>query len=275
VAGKPVIEPSSLCGTNQGKLTVTAYNDDGSIDAVTLNLSANYPAFAHHSSTTATIQSGTTINADRGGVVTATNPQTSASSNIIYECLKVKTPVGTPSQLFTLQSDLVCSGDCTALSGNVAIWVRPEEGVSGVDSVTISGAPSDTLSRTYDVRGVGIAELQRLTNGVDQVTIGRRPTKEVEFLGSALAIERVDGTEGGPIKENAQIAFVLPPDTLSNADYAIVRREKSGNSFLWTSIPAAPYLSDKRVVRGQADRTGVYALVSLSAPVATEVSKVP
>jgi hypothetical protein len=269
VAGKPVIDMSSPCGSGPGKLTVTAYNDDGSVDAVSLNLSANYSAFNNGTSNTATIHSGGTINAQRGGVITATNPATSASANVLFECLKVKVPVGAPAQQFILQPEGECSGDCGGLSGNVAIWTRQIADISVADRVAISGRPSDELQQDYNVRGVGIAELERLTSGVSQVTIGQQATRDVEFLGSALEIQRTDATDATPIKENAQIAFILPAGTVGNRDYAIVRCEKSGNSLVWTGDSPTRYEGDMGVVRAQATKTGVYALVTIAAPTAT------
>jgi hypothetical protein len=268
VAGKPVIDMSSPCGSGPGKLTVTAYNDDGSVDAVSLNLSANYPAFNNGTSNTATIHSGNTINAQRGGVITATNPATSASANVIFECLKVKVPVGVPVQQFILQSEGECSGDCGGPLGNVAIWTKQIADISVADRVAISGRPGEELQEAYNVRGIGIPELERLTSGVSQVTIGQKTTRDVEFLGPALEIQRTDATDATPIKENAQIAFALPAGTASDRDYAIVRCEKSGNSLVWTSGSVTHYEGDMGVVRAQATTTGVYALVTIAAPAA-------
>jgi hypothetical protein len=232
-------------------------------------LSANYPAFNNGSSNTATIQSGGTINAQRGGTVTATNPATSASTNVIFECLKVNVPAGASAQQFIPQSEGECSGDCGGPLGNVAIWTRQIAGTSVADRVAISGRPGDELQQAYNVRGIGIPELERLTSGVSQVTIGQKATRDVEFLGPALEIQRSDAIDATPITENAQIAFVLPAGTSGNRDYAIVRCEKSGNSLVWTGGSATRYEGDMGVVRAQATKTGVYALVTIAAPTAT------
>jgi hypothetical protein len=262
VAGKPVIDMSGQCGAGKGKLTVTAYNDDGSIDNVSLNLSANYLAFNNGTSNTATIQSGGTIDAQPGGVVTATNPATSASSNVVFDCLIVKVPVGTPSPQFILQPEGECTGDFAGLVGNIAVWTRRG------DSVAISGRPSEQLQQAYNVRGIGIPTLERLTSGDSQVKIDQRATRNVEFLGPAIELQLEDAMDGAPtpIKDSAQIAFALPPGTASSGDFAILHCEKAGDSFVWTSDSPTRYVGDMGVVRAQATKTGVYALVSIPAP---------
>lgn len=263
IAGKPVIDISGPCPAGPGKLTVTAYNDDGSVDHVSLNLSANYPAFANQTSNTATIQSGNTINAHTGGTITATNPATSESTEILFDCLKVNVPPGAPSPQFVLQPEGDCSGDCGILLGNMATWTNLAGKASVADSVSISGLPRNELEQAYDVRGIGIAELGRLTTGLSQVTIGQRASKDVEFLGPALEILHTNTTESTPIKENAQIAFPVPPGSADNREYAIVRCEKSGKGLVWTSNSPARYDSHTGVVHAQATKTGIYALVSI------------
>ncbi len=255
VPGRPVlVTDGDYCKTQPVPMTVTVFNDDGSVDHAKVDLKATYPAFVEGKNhvDTLSVKSGSTFYVVGSGSIVATNPANKASTTFYFTIC----PFTPPKKILAHFNQFYIPE--TPISGAQVVWFNGINPGEAGDFVIIPGVPAQ-LSQAFNIRQIGSTALQQLIDngatifGVDQKTLN------AAFTGKAIDIVQTGKITVMPGK--AMISFVRPAG--SGVTYQIVHLAKAGETMRWVVVKGVHDQPGQHLVSGPVTDPGAYALVAV------------
>jgi hypothetical protein len=270
-------EISNVC--NAGRVRVSLFEADGTLESGSINLSANYKAFqagpvVRRSSVT--VNSGSTVVVYDAGPITAINPNVpSAPVTQTFPimsaslCKALSTFQARLSQLAArvpaLHSVVApCSGDCEPIK-NTVIWIDSEK-TPGGNMVSVQGKNADTIAERYRIDSVSIESMRRLI-AANPFAIFAKEGSSAEFLGPAVQIERAkinSRKTDERFNDTCRISFTVPAFSSLSGTYTIMHLRSVGGRQAWIADNPASTDHNGRTITTVANSVGTYALVRLS-----------
>jgi hypothetical protein len=284
-AGVPVMDflgglngqTTNVC--NAGKILVSIYKADGTLDNGSINLSASYKAFQaapFRRLASITVASGTTVVIYDGGPITAVNPKLPNSP--VTETFPVMS-ASLCASLAAFQARLGhyvagarplhpsvpgCIGDCAVLKQTV-LWVESEKEEASAVMVAVRGAEAAAVEKAYKIDSVSVDAERKLVAANPFALFSPKLGNNAEFVGPAVKIEKAEGSKEAStaIKDSCNISFRVPASE-ARGTYAILHLRTVGKRLAW--IAEKPSVLDRngRILTTAAQLTGTYALVRLT-----------
>ena len=268
---------------NVGRIKVSLFNADGSLQTESIALSASYPAFLigfipkGHSgrSTSATIASGSQVTIFGGGPITAVNPNN--PTNSVSESFPVwpqdlcdlvtaaNVKIGqivAGKALVLHEFNPACSGDCGPAGIKTVFWGDAEDLSNARNLVWIQSADAAAITGAYQVEGVSEDAQQKLVADNPFVVTQSRLKGVASFAGPMIEIRKRDVIESvSPISDTCHISFAV---TDPSGTYSIVHLRSVGGRKAWIEEKTTAISRHGTVVTTAAESSGIYALVHLS-----------
>jgi len=284
-AGVPVMDflgglngqTTNVC--NAGKILVSIYKADGTLDSGSINLSASYKAFQaapFRRLASITVASGTTVVIYDGGPITAVNPKLpnspatetfpvmSASLCAALAAFQAKLGRYVAGARPLHPSVPGCLGDCAALKQTV-LWVESEKEEAPAVMVAVRGAEAAAVEKAYKIDSVSVESERKLVAANPFALFSPKLGNNAEFVGLAVKIEKAGASKEAStaITDSCNISFRVPASE-ARGTYAILHLRMVGKRLAW--IAEKPSVLDRNgaILATAVESTGTYALVRVT-----------
>jgi hypothetical protein len=264
---------------NAGKILVSIYKADGTLDSGSVNLSASYKAFQAgplRRRASITVTSGTTVVIYDGGPIAAVNPKLPNSP--VTETFPVMS-ASLCASLAAFQARLGhyvagarplhssvpgCIGDCAVLKQTV-LWVESEKEEASPVMVAVRGAEAAVVERAYKIDSVSADAERKLVTANPFALFSPKLGNTAVFVGLAVKIEKVGESKEGStaIRDSCNISFRVPASE-ARGTYAILHLRTVGKRLAWIAEKPSALDRNGGILTTAAESTGTYALVRVT-----------
>ncbi len=261
-----------------GRIRVAAYDATGALEAVSISLSANYPALYSGSQLAQTllIPSGSEVTISGGGPITATNQSVPSAiavqgfpiwpadlcASISIVTAKVNHLIPKKAATWTV-SEPTCTEGCGNPGIQTVLWSDSNDFTRARNALWVQGPGAAALKESLEVVELDEGAQQRLVTQHSALGMRTKSARRAEFVGPMIEIRSRGGEAmSARVRQSAHITFARP-DSAERDAYAIVHLLNAGNVLGW--IEEKPTVSDRHgaILTTAIEVTGVYGLVRL------------